>query len=344
MTTLHGYFYDGKTSYAVPASLEIQREGFVLLQANGQQHRFPLKKIRISSRLGRTPRNFYFPGGSKFETVENDIVDQALADLGVHGKQRWLHTMESKLRYVVLFGIVTLAITVGFIRYGMPLLANMAAFSLPASTSAALGKGALELMDNALLEPSQLDLNTRQRLQKRFRSLVAEQAGDYPFQLFFRHSDKIGANAFALPSGTIVMTDDLVNLAGNDEQLLSVMAHEVGHVIHRHALRRIIQDSFLSLMIILVTGDLSSSSSLIAALPALLVEAQYSQGFEAEADQFASRYLCSHGIGTKPFQAILARLGQNRDSNIPDFLSTHPATAKRIAAIQTACPNQGNAE
>ncbi|HHJ38300.1 MAG: hypothetical protein AXA67_13805 [Methylothermaceae bacteria B42] len=339
MTTLHGYYYDGKTSYAVPATLEIQREGFALLQANGEQQRFPLKKVRISSRLGRTPRNFYFPGGSKFETVENDIVDQALADFGMHGKQRWLHKMESKLGYVILFAILTLAITFGFVRYGMPVLANMAAFSLPASTSAALGKGALDLMDKALLEPSQLELDTRRRLQKHFQALVAEQSEDYPFQLLFRHGAKIGANAFALPSGTIVMTDELVKLADNDEQLLAVMAHEIGHVIHRHALRRVIQNSFLALMIILVTGDLSSSSSLIAALPTLLVEAQYSQAFEIEADQFATRYLCSHGLGTEPFENILKKLGQSHHSQIPDYLSSHPATEKRIAALENACSN-----
>ena len=50
------------------------------------------------------------------------------------------------------------------------------------------------------------------------------------YQLEFRHGGYIDANAFALPSGIIVMTDELVELAKSDDELISVLAHEIGHV------------------------------------------------------------------------------------------------------------------
>lgn len=49
---------------------------------------------------------------------------------------------------------------------------------------------------------------------------------------------QIGANAFALPDGTLVVTDELVELAGdNDDEVLAVLAHELGHIHERHGLR-----------------------------------------------------------------------------------------------------------
>ena len=69
------------------------------------------------------------------------------------------------------------------------------------------------------------------------------------------------------------------------------MAHEVGHVIHRHGLRTLIQKSSLAVLLVLVTGDVSTSSSIITALPAILIEAGYSQTMEREADTYALEYL-----------------------------------------------------
>ena len=86
----------------------------------------------------------------------------------------------------------------------------------------------------------------------------------------------MGANAFALPNGTIVVTDDLVKLAEHDDELVAVLAHEIGHVVSRHALRRVLQDSGVMLLVAGITGDIVSISSLAAALPTLLIEAKYS--------------------------------------------------------------------
>ena len=54
--------------------------------------------------------------------------------------------------------------------------------------------------------------------------------------LLFRDGGKFGANAFALPSGKIIVTDQLASLL-NDEQIVGVLAHELGHVVYRHGMR-----------------------------------------------------------------------------------------------------------
>ncbi len=60
------------------------------------------------------------------------------------------------------------------------------------------------------------------------------------YSLNFREGGAIGPNAFALPSGTIILTDELVDIAGDDnDMVLAVLAHEIGHVDKKHSLRQI---------------------------------------------------------------------------------------------------------
>ena len=76
--------------------------------------------------------------------------------------------------------------------------------------------------------------NSARRASRRstaaFKKLAFPEATRQPYTLVFRKSDAIGANAMALPSGTIVVTDGLVTLAEDDREILGVLAHEAGHV------------------------------------------------------------------------------------------------------------------
>ncbi len=78
----------------------------------------------------------------------------------------------------------------------------------------------------------------------------------------------------ALPDGHIIFTDAMVNLANQNEELIAIFGHEVGHLAHQHMLRRVIQDSMFTLVLVLVTGD--ASSALVSAIPAVLLELAYS--------------------------------------------------------------------
>ncbi|MFZ7128180.1 MAG: M48 family metallopeptidase [Desulfobacterales bacterium] len=152
--------------------------------------------------------------------------------------------------------------------------------------------------------------------------------------------------AFALPAGTIIFTDEMVRIAENDDELLSVFAHEIGHVAHRHAMRRVVQDALLSFAVLSVTGDASGVSELFLGLPVLLTEYAYSRGFEREADRFALGYLVENQIPPVHFADILVRI-ERTDASRPaasghekwsNYISTHPPTEARIKAFKAASP------
>ena len=160
-------------------------------------------------------------------------------------------------------------------------------------------------------------------------------------RLEFRKAKGVGANAFALPNGIVVMTDEMVAVARNDDEIAAVMAHEAGHVRARHNMRHVLQNSMTVLVVSAVTGDIASISSLASTVPTLLIDARYSRDFERQADAAVAVYLKDRKIPLKRYANILGRLQADLDRKMPgetgpvkNYLSTHPPTGERIKAFQ----------
>lgn len=353
MIRLTGVFFDGKDSSGQEAQLTVFRDNRVELEYPGVKREVLFDDLNFSDRVGNILRNIYFPDDAKFETRDNDAVDKLLRSRGSGKAARTQHVLESRLKYIALAFTVVVTSTFVLVRYGIPAGARAAAFALPASTSARIGIGTLELMDKAVFEPSELPEERQRILRRRFADMLPKDEKDVNYRLKFRQGKGIGANAFALPSGIVVMTDELVALAEHDSEIVSVLAHEIGHIRNRHTLRRMIQDSVVTLLAVTITGDVSSASTLIVALPTILIEAQYSQVFEKESDTYALAYMLNNRVAPKHFVNIMNRMESshrprgkhgndindkngNNDDGIPDFFSTHPPTRERIKVFNEA--------
>jgi Zn-dependent protease with chaperone function len=232
------------------------------------------------------------------------------------------------------------------IRFGLPVAAKHIAYSLPMSVSERLGTDALAVLDKTIFKPSKLPPERQAELQAGFQDLLRQQADTYPYELVFRASPMIGANALALPNGTLAMTDELVELAENDDEILGVLAHECGHVQGRHALRSVLQNSAVVVVITLATGDMSAVSAVGAALPTVLLESKYSRLFETEADDYGVRAMRAAGRDPAHLANILERLsaGSEKMENMLAYLSSHPATKERIQAIKGEEPGAAGVE
>jgi Zn-dependent protease with chaperone function len=243
-----------------------------------------------------------------------------------------LYQLESRIGYVLGALLITVALLWLGINYGIPALAKRIAFSLPTATEKMLGQEALAGLDKILLEPTQLSLERQAELKVLFAGMTLSIEGARDYQIVFRASSKMGPNALALPSGIVVITDALVNLSKNNNELVAVLAHEIGHLEQRHELRRLLQGSATGVLLIAITGDLSSVASFGAWLPALLVDTKYSRSFETEADEFSFEYLKRHDIPTDSFVDIIQRIESKSGTggHLPDYISTHPATQERI--------------
>ena len=116
---------------------------------------------------------------------------------------------------------------------------------------------------------------------------------------------------------------------------------------YRHILRRSLQGSFITILTVLLTGDLSGTNELIAGIPLLLIDTSYSRDFEREADEFAMQQMIAENIPLVAFEDILNRLedshrikneqrtfGDESGNFVTDYLSSHPGTPERVSLIR----------
>jgi hypothetical protein len=339
MTSITGKWYDSRTSAQVDAICRIYDNGAVRVERleDGESLVFlPRFDIKASPRLADTPRRLYFPAGEKFETKDNDAADRVMNMFKRRSWLRIVYRLESRKRYIVLALASLVLFMWGSMKYGVPVAAKLIAFRLPPSTHGIAGQHALDILDRSVFRPSELDEAIRPHLMEHFRPVMEDHPG-HELRILFRKGGRIGPNAFALPGGTIIFTDEMVRLAEHDDELLAVLTHEIGHIVHRHAMRRVIQGSLLGFTLLAITGDVSGSSELFLGLPVLLTELAYSRQFEREADRYAIDYLRSRGTSPIHFARLMRRIDQKTapESKAPggkwlNYLSTHPMTEERL--------------
>jgi predicted Zn-dependent protease len=336
MSILKADYYDGKKSVRHPVSLILSGKILKVVGARIDVQA-DIRRVRRSLRIGSTPRWLYLPGGGACVTDDNDAVDRITRKLPY---DRLLQRWENRPTLAALaVGIVAL-FTWLLVTYAVPRAAEEIASRIPPEAEAVLGSQALAGMDRAVLQPSTLSTERQAHLKERFRAMMRAAHDPTPYRLEFRASPLLGANAFALPSGIVVVLDGLVRLAVRDEEVLGVLAHEVGHVHYRHTMRRLLEGSATALLVAGLTGDIASSTSLAAAAPALLLQMKYSRDDEREADAYAVDTMTRAGLDGRALAVMLGRLEkaarQAQRVGVPTFLSSHPATKERRAAILAA--------
>jgi Zn-dependent protease with chaperone function len=340
LIALSAKLYDGQTSGHRAVKVKLTVPGYIVLQELGTLSRYRLEDVEISEQLGTQPARVNLPDGSLLEIDDSETfygdLQGGLQNAEGHGQ--WLHSLESRWPLATL----ALLLTIGFCWlayvWGIPTAARVIAYSMPAEIDRAIGEEGLAILDERVFAPTELDPQRQLQLLAEFMSVVATvgEGDDYRYQLVFRKGQELGANAIALPAGTIVITDELVGLAENDDELAAVLAHEVGHVRNRHALRALIQNSLVAGSIIIFTGDASSATSLAAGIPTVLASAGYSRDFEYEADDVAKEYLVMNNIPLQRFADIIVRLDASAEdgSAPPGLLATHPDARERIRPFQ----------
>lgn len=281
----------------------------------------------MSERLRNAPRKVTFPDGAYLEILDNHAFNTLLDMTGhrdsvvVRVQQSWRGTLGSAL---LLCAILVL----GF-RYGVPATANALAKALPEKAAHLIGREALDFLDDRILQPTQLDPQRQKDIAERFKAMMPPHGSRPHYELVFRKS-RIGPNAFALPSGEIVLTDELVKLTDNNDALMGILSHELGHLHERHLMRRILQGSITGAVATALFGDISS---VVANIPTVMLDLKYSREAEREADDYAAAMLKTNGIPISSFIQVFEKLDQKSGTTLP-YLSSHPSTSERITRLR----------
>lgn len=334
----NAWLYNGRTAASLPVSVTIEAGQMLIAAPNGAPAmRVPIAGLRLSEPFRNTPRLVDLPDGQALQIDDAREVTQALGRAG-----RPPPLIARLQNSWVLSAIATLLVVglliVAYMR-GVPAAARWAAQAMPPEVELRMGTALLELLDQKRLRPTALPEAKRAAITQRFAQMARLVAAETQFRVEFRSAAGSGRkeaiNAFALPGGIIVVLDGLVNAAYKDEQVIGVLGHELGHVVHRHSMQRLMQTIGLGALTGLAWGDFSG---IAANVPLVLGIFRYSRADERAADEFAVKVLHAGGLSAQPliefFEIIESRQGR-RASELPDFLSSHPSTAERIEWLKS---------
>ena len=326
-------FYDGISARPQPAQVLALDNQAVLVKYGlqlEQQRRYAYADMALIGALGAIQPIIELKDDARLE-FQGPLPEWF--NLGSKARSHSIWKLERTPSLILFSVLFVAAAAFAAVKWGLPAASYYAAHQLPAHAMNSWGDQAEDyIMD--ITGDTQLPPARREALQLKYRQLAA---GAQPAKVVFRSGGSIGANALAIPNNTIIVTDELVQLAQNDDELLGVLAHEQGHLAQRHSLQQALSSLGISAMLLMITGD---SSDLLTTLPVALIGAGYSRDFESEADLHALNTMQQHHIQTIHYANFLQRLADNagekvsRERSWQDFLSSHPATYERIEAVK----------
>ncbi|CCE22951.1 M48 family metallopeptidase [Methylotuvimicrobium alcaliphilum] len=173
-------------------------------------------------------------------------------------------------------------------------------------------------------------------------AIIREVGGKWEVVVFEDNS----LNAFALPGNKIGVHSGMVKFVDNQDQLASIIGHEIGHVLARHSNERVSQQMAVSSGMALIQAVSAPQTAMgQTALGLLGVGAQYgvllpySRLHENEADKIGLDLMAKAGFDPRQSVTLWQKMARAGDGQQPpEFMSTHPAHATRIQELQNAIP------
>ena len=238
-------------------------------------------------------------------------------------------------RGVIVLSLVFFGLLAGF-RYAIAPMGDLLAKAAPLSLVARGSDLVLAQLDMTVLDTSTLPTAQRDRLSAEFERMRRLAPADFAdTKLHFRKAPLIGPNAFALPGNDVVLLDELVIFADDEEVVLAVLAHEFGHVIERHALRQIMRSAVVAMGVSLLVGAEESILEEIVGFGSGLVLSGQSHEFELEADHVSVKWMRELGHDTQALARFFKRLSTDCGTLCDGggLLASHPSFSDRIEAL-----------
>lgn len=334
-----GTWLRGQSAEKLDAQMLISKDGFAHIKTESFESEPVLfTALKISPRISNSARYIEFPDDSVFETSENHAVDLVKDMFISPDRYSLIYKLESSLPYLLSALAVLVVIVYLSIVYGLPSVSKKMAYIIPSSAGKSIDSQVMTLLDKSDFKTSKIDEKRKGEVDAIFKRVVTRSGFEktFFFNLNFRNSVKIGPNAFALPGGSVVITDQLIEISDNNSEIELVLAHEVGHIINRHVIQMILQNSIIALVVVVMAGDISTGVSVVSAIPPILIKNGYSRNFEREADSYLAEYAAKYAIDPALFGTLMHRItGKNNFAeNLPSLISTHPPLEERIELIR----------
>lgn len=295
--------------------------------------------LRYASVIPGLPVDLIFADGGVFTPADVSFRWPSLSNTSLTPEWLERHWLVSLLSIVLIPAFLWI-----MVAQAIPAGARWSVAYLPDAVAREMGEQSLALLDQSWFQPTELDTETQQNILLQWQQVLLQLNFDpAQYRLNFRASD-MGANAFALPNGTVVLTDDLVSLTKEHPYALTaILLHEIGHVDHRHGLQMVAQTTATSLLFAMMLGDMDGAADLVLGAGVGMAHTAFSRDMEREADAFAFDKLKQLDISPVAFadamRLLMRSRGMNEQGKQPAmlrYISTHPGMEERIQAAEHA--------
>lgn len=354
MTAYPGSYNDGRSAARREVVVHLDLGGLRILDTEGREvDRWPYDELHLldEDRAGRALRlKCGETGLARLSVPDRRLLDDLSQRARAPQAARRARPRFGLARALGL-GVAGLALLVAVVWVALPRLAEWTAAQIPVSWEEALGERAFEELTEvfaAIQQDAPKFCETAagraalDRLTARLAGPAAAQV-EVPYRFRIAVLDIGMSNAFALPGGRVVLFRGLIENAGDASEVAGVLAHEMGHVTHRHGTQAILRSLGIEVLFGLMLGELGEG--LFGGIGASLLSLSYSREAEAEADRVALALLDETGIGTQGLAAFFERLAGG-DRELPaalQLLSTHPSFDSRARLFAGAKGNAGPA-
>jgi predicted Zn-dependent protease len=239
---------------------------------------------------------------------------------------------KTRTRWTFCAALGVLLMVAGLYQWGIPSLAAVATPYVPLAWEDQVGR---QVIEHLAPESRQChDPDRMRKLDQVVQTLTKTQPAS-PYRIRLSVVDAPEINAFAAPGGQVVILRGLLEKTDSPEQLAGVLAHELQHIYQRHTTRAILEQTATTLLLTAVSGDLSGGLAWGVEGARMMGSLQYSRTHETEADVKGFHMLQAASLDPAAMMAFY-RIMQN-DAAVhagpPDFLSTHPDMAERLARL-----------
>jgi Zn-dependent protease with chaperone function len=331
-----GHAYAAQSSTRVKARLVRDAAGLRLVADNGGVlcEGPPTSRERVSG----GPVLMHFGEAWTFDSDDVTGVDLLLGP----ADDSWLSSLEIwHPRLIAVLAMCILGV-LAIWKWGLGILVAGAIALTPAALVSSMDTGNLAALDRLFADPTELSQTDQDMVRDVFKDIKAH-APDAPYgdyRLLFRKADQIGPNAFALPGGTVVVTDALVEEFGNPDIIAGILGHELAHVSERHSLQQLYRSLSIYVLVALMAGDVGPILEDVLLEGSALVSLAYSREHEASADVIGVKTSHAAGYDAAALAEFFEALSHEHGDGGPEWRSTHPSNADRIETIKKLAAEQ----
>ena len=246
-----------------------------------------------------------------------------------------LHAAEGFNKRLVYVAVGALVGAFAVWRFALPAIVYFAVLMTPEPLKNAMDAGALQAFDRTIAQPTELSQARQEEVRAVFANLIREldDPDETKFDLLFRSVPGIGPNAVALPGGTVVITDALVEGFPGNDVVAAVLGHELGHIVDNHGLTQLYRSLGFFVLVSLIAGETGPILEDILLEGGVILSLSYSREFEREADTFGLRLTRDAGYDPAALITFFESLPGSTDQE-SSWDSTHPSSGERIKAIR----------